>query len=134
MVNRESGATLVLALAALAVVGLCVMVVAGQVQAQQAKARYDQRSAVLGALSDAAFAETLALLSADVDSVGVAERPFGGGLISSGVLPVGEHGRRVVAAATFRGWTATISADVDVTAGPAILRLRRWQAPTGSEG
>lgn len=132
--KRERGAALVLALVALTIVGLCVMVTAGQVQAQQAKARYDARSAVLAALSDAAFAETLAQLSVDVDSNGVAERAFGGGVIASGVEPSGEHGRRVIATATYRGWSATIDADIDVSTGPTILRLRRAQAPIRAAG
>ena len=127
--NRESGATLVLALGALAVVGLCVVVVAGQVQTQQLQARYDRRGAVLGTLSDAAFAETLAMLSVDVEALGVAERSFGGGSISSAVVPIGEYRRRVVASATYRGWTATIVAEVDVSSGPAIIRLQRSQSP-----
>lgn len=117
-----------LALAALAILGLCVAVVVGQVQSLQLQARHDRRSTVLGTLSDAAFAETLALLSLDVDAVGVAERAFGGGTIASGILPMGEHRRRVVASAAYRGWTATIDAEVDVTSGPVIVRLRRSQA------
>jgi hypothetical protein len=129
MVNRQSGSALVLALAALAVVGLCVLVVAGQVQNQQAAARYDHRNAALGALSDAAFAESLALLSVDDGSSGVAPRELGGGTISSTVVVISEHRRRVVATASFRGWTATIEAEVDVATGPVILRVRRSQAP-----
>ena len=129
--SRESGSALLLALVALTVIALCVMVAASQVQVLQMKGRYDERNAILGALSDAAFAETLALLSADQTSVGFAERGFGGGTISSGVLPVGEFGRRVTAVATYRGWSATIVAEVDVTAGPVVVRLTRSQGPSG---
>lgn len=129
MVNRQQGSALVLALAALAVVGLCILVVAGQVRNQQAAARYDHRNAVLGALSDAAFAETLALLSVDSNSRGVASRGLGGGVISSSVDELSEHRRRVMALASFRGWTATIEAEVDIATGPVILWVRRSQAP-----
>jgi len=119
----------VLALAALTVVAGGVLIVASQMQASQITVRHDFRSAVLDSLADAAFAEALAGLSLDPNFAGYPTYSFGDGVIASAVGPAGETSRSVIATARFQGWTAQISAEVDVTAGPRIVRLHRSQGP-----
>lgn len=127
--TRESGSALLVALAALVVVGLAVLMVASQLEAYQVSLRHDYRRAVLDALSDAAFADSLARLAADPAYQGAAPRSFSSGIISSVVEPAGPTSRRVVASAQFLGWVATIDSEVDVTAGPRIVRVTRTERP-----
>jgi hypothetical protein len=89
--------------------------------------RHDFRSSVLGALADAAFAEALAGLSLDPNFVGYPSHQYGKGVIASAVGPAGETSKSVIATAKFQGWTAQISAEVDITGAPRIVRLRRSQ-------
>ena len=129
VVSRQSGAALVMALVALTVVLGVVLVVASQLQGLQAGARHDARSAVLASLADAAFAEALARLSEDPGFTGAPARRFGAGEIASAVGVSEDGARAVTATASYQGWTEIIVAEVDLTAGPRILRLTRSQPP-----
>lgn len=131
--TRQSGSALVLALGALVVVAAAVLLMASQLESQQAAVRHDTRHLVLGTLADAAFAEALALLADDPGFVGAPARSFDRGTIASTVVPVGETSRQVVALASYQGWFATIEAEVDVAAGPRIVRLHRTQRPARGE-
>jgi hypothetical protein len=129
MVTRERGAGLVLALAALTVVAGAVLLVASHLQASQLTLRHDHRSAVLDTLTDAAFAEALAGLSLDPNFIGLPSHAYGQGVIASAVGPAGETSRSVIATARYQGWTGRISAEVDVSTGPLVMRLYRSQSP-----
>ncbi len=117
-----------MALVALTIVASVVLVVASQLQGLQISARHDARSAILSTLVDAAFAEALAHLSDDTNFTGSAARNFGRGEIASVVSPAGETSRFVSATASYQGWTAHIDAEVDITIGPRVIRLRRSEA------
>lgn len=123
--NRQSGVALIMALVALTIVAGVVLIVASQLQGLQISARHDARSAILASLADAAFAEALAHLSDDPNFTGMASRSYGRGKISSVVSPAGATSRSVSATAHFQGWTARIDAEVDVSTGPRVIRLRR---------
>ena len=123
--NRQSGVALIMALVALTIVAGVVLIVASQLQGLQISARHDARSAILASLADAAFAEALAHLSDDPNFAGMAARSYGRGKIASVVSPAGATSRAVSATAGFQGWTARIDAEVDVTTGPRVIRLRR---------
>jgi hypothetical protein len=125
VVKRDSGAALVLAVAALAIVAGTVLIVASQMQASQITVRHDFRSTVLDSLADAALAEALAGLSLDPSFTGLPSHLYGHGEIGSAVGPAGETSRMVTATARFQRWTATISAEVDITGAPRIMRLER---------
>lgn len=127
--KSQSGAALVLALAALVVVAVCVVFVAAELEGDQVAARHDLRHAVLDALSDAAFAEALAQLAVDPAFEGRGPRQFGQGMILSQVTPVGPTSRHVVASSEFQGWVATIGSEVDISAGARVLRVWRTVRP-----
>lgn len=125
MTGRESGSALLVALAALAVTATGVMVVALQLDASSVAARHDGRRAVLDALVDAAFAEALAELASDPSFQGRSRRPFGQGAIESSARPSGPDARSVVAAAWYRGWIASIEAEVRVGEDTRVEKARR---------
>lgn len=127
MNRSESGSALVIALAALAVVATAVMIIALHIEATQLAARHDSRRAVLDALVDAAFAEALAELAADPTFRGRGLHPFAHGGIESSVRPNGPDSRSVVATASYRGWVASIAAEVELGDGPRVVWARRTQ-------
>lgn len=127
--KNQSGAALVLALAALVVVALAVLWVAAQLDGHQVSFRHEYRHAVLDSLADAAFAEALARLSADTSYQGSSLRSFGHGTIGTEVTPAGPRSRRVLATAEFQGWVTTIDSEVDITAGPRVVHVRRAVLP-----
>ena len=126
--NRQSGVALIMALVALTIVAGVVLVVASQLHGLQISSRHDARGAILASLVDAAFAEALAHLADDPNFVGMAARRYGRGEIASAVSPAGQTSRAVSATARFQGWTARIDAEVDITTGPRVIRLRRSEA------
>jgi hypothetical protein len=125
VVKAETGSALVLALVTLLVIVATVLIVASYLDGLFLARRLDERTVRLGALSDSAFAETLARLSDDKYFAGVEERPFGGGQIGSSVTE--ESSNRVVVKAWGRraGWRGEITAEVLVGRPPRVLSWRR---------
>jgi hypothetical protein len=127
--TREDGVALVLVLLALTVVVASVLLVASMVDDRRIPTSYEYRSVMLRALSDAALAESLALLSTDPSFVGVAERPFGGGDITSTVTTTPVGTRMVVSVGSFDGWQSVLTAEVTLEeSGPRVLRVSRHQS------
>lgn len=134
MVNshRQSGVALLWALLATTIVAGSVLLVASAVESRQPPDRYDQRSVVLIALSDAAMAETLAALDSDPSYSGIQERSFGGGRISSSVGATQFGLRLVTATGEYLGWRSEVRAEVTMEPGPRIVRIdRRRVLPSG---
>jgi hypothetical protein len=126
--RSQAGVALVLALVALSVVVASVLLVASMIDDRRIPTSYEYRSVVLRALSDAALAESLALLSTDPSFVGIAERPFGGGGITSSVATTPVGTRMVVSVSSFDGWRSVLTAEVALEeSGPRVLRVSRHQ-------
>ncbi len=124
----ESGVALLWALLATTAVAGSVLLVAGIVASRQPASRYDYRSVVLTALSDAAMAETLARLATDPAFSGIDARRFGAGTISSSVSVTPFGLRLVTAVGEFQGWQSVVRAEVALEPGPRLVRITRFQA------
>jgi hypothetical protein len=129
MGGPESGVALLWALLATAAVAGSVLLVASIVASRQPASRYDHRSVVLTALSDAAMAETLARLAVDPASSGIDARRFDAGTISSSVSVTPFGLRLVTAVGEFQGWQSVIRAEVAMEPGPRLVSITRVQAP-----
>jgi hypothetical protein len=125
----ESGVALVLALVALIVVVASVLLVASLIDERRIPTNYEYRSLVLTALADAALAESLAQLSQDPNFIGIDERSFGGGEITSTVTTTPLGTRQVMSVGEFDGWRAVLNAEVALDeSGPRILRVSSHQS------
>jgi hypothetical protein len=127
---RESGAALVLALGAVALVLASVLLVARLLDTRQIASSYEQRSIVLTALSDAALAETLAKLSEEPNYTGIGDRDFGSGTIRSRVTTTPRGRKDVTAIGEYGGWQSIIAAEVyleEETGRPRVAKARRTQ-------
>lgn len=127
--GRESGAALILAVVALAIVAFMVVVVAASLQPRMTSHAHLERTVRLTALADAAMAQTLAELAVDRHDGGVRETAAGDGVFSSTARQVGLHEVEVVAVGRSRGWRAVVIARVDVEHGPRVIRWQRSQSP-----
>lgn len=126
----DRGSALVFALAALTLVALTIAAVAAEIRSRGAGVVLEERSVRAVALADFAMAETLAELAEKGRSFpGVAERVVPGGTVASSVRPLGEWEAEVVAVGTRDDWQATITARVNLMAGPRVLWWQRSQGP-----
>jgi hypothetical protein len=127
--SRERGFSLVVAIAVVAGIGLAVLVVAQELQTRFDAFRLDERQVTLTALSDAALAATLARLSVDPDSRGIAPRALGPGTIASRVERVSPTERRVRALAQAGRFEARL--DATVLLSELNPRVVAWQRRFG---
>jgi hypothetical protein len=98
------------------------------IDARQISSSYEQRSIILAALADAAFAETLANLSENSTFAGVQARDFPNGRISSRVSPAPSGGKTVMAVGERGRWREVIVARVSLDPGtrrPRVVRMNR---------
>jgi hypothetical protein len=126
---RETGAALIFAIVALAVVALMVALVAASIRPRITSHEHLERTVRLTALVDGAMAATLAELAVDPAFAGLGERPLGDGLMSSSTRQIGLHEVEVVAFGATRGWRATVVARVDLEHAPRVVEWRRFQSP-----
>ena len=130
----ERGSALVFALAALTLVALTIAAVAAEIRSRGAGVVLEERSVRAVSLADFAMAETLSELAARGRGFpGVAERAVPGGAIASRVRPLGEWEAEVVAVGTRNDWQATITARVNLMAGPRVLWWQRSQGPAAEQ-
>lgn len=128
--NGERGVALVFALAALTLVAISIGAVVGELQSRGAGVALEERSVRVTALSDAAVAESLAEM-ADRGStfLGIPERRFSGGYISSTVRPMGEWEAEIIAVGRDDLWQMTVRLRVSLQGGPRVVWLERRQHP-----
>jgi hypothetical protein len=126
--TKESGVALLWALLATTAVAGSVLLVAAVVASRQPSSRYDYRSVVLTALSDAAVAETLAELDADPAFPGIEARTFGAGRISSTVATTPFGLRLVSAVGEYQGWQSVVRVEVAMEPGPRVVTIERRRA------
>lgn len=124
--RRERGFALLPAIVAVVLIGIAGEGLHRLISDRLDALREDTRRASLRALNDAAVASTLARLAADPTLRGVPAIRFGGGAISSEVVPVGPGRLRVDARADFDGRTLVAHVVVEMgPAGPQALSFRR---------
>ena len=128
--TSEKGTALIFALAALTLIAITIGAVTAELQSRGAGVVLEERAVRVTALSDAAMAETLAELAKNgVTFLGVTERPFEGGAISSSVRPLGAWEVEVVAIGRRNDWQAVVTARVWVKDGARVLWWQRTQGP-----
>ena len=121
----QQGHGLLLALVVLVLMMTALGLLASSMRMSMWEVQRELRTVSLVALTDAAMAETLAYLAVDDGFVGVQERPFGNGLISSEVLPLGSDKVEILARATYGGRRRAMRAEVQLTpSGPRVLGLK----------
>lgn len=135
----ESGHVLAVVLLATLLLGAGLAIVAARATADRRALAADEERVVLGALADAAVAETLAALAARLRAPGVAPRPFGGGTHESTVTH--HRGRRftITAVARYRGRALAVEVEGRMARhGPVTDGWRRVPVPDpradGAEG
>ena len=135
MVSRsERGSALIIAIATLAMVALAVAAASSLIGSRADSVRLTSRDVRVGALVDAAMAETLARLASDDEFDGFPTRPFGAGAIAATVDRSHAPQVRVVAVGTLGEWRGEIEAEVLVPIGgmPVVDRWTRRFALTAS--
>jgi hypothetical protein len=123
-----SGFALLIALFVVFLTGVALSLLALSLAVRLRIAREEARGTALGALCDAAVAETLAAVA--IGQVGgIGEHPFGSGSIGSRVQTLGAMHYRVTATAHFGGKARSVLADVvrDVQG----TRVVHWQRLPG---
>jgi type II secretory pathway pseudopilin PulG len=125
--RRQRGFALLTALVVLLLIAEAAALIGGSLAVRMRVAREDAERVELETLGDAAVADALARLSADVNFSGSAERPFGPGVIWSEVTPEGVGHWRVDAGAAFQGLRRTSVARVMATVSG--LRVVSWEPP-----
>lgn len=124
--RTQRGHALVMALVVLLLVSMAVALVSTALASDLRGVRHELRSLRLTALTDAALAEALAELARDSGFEGSPEHPFGGGVLSSQVVPLGEDLWWVTAEASHGGLERRVRVEVRKTVdGYAISRWRR---------
>ena len=124
--TRQQGHGLLLALVVLVVTMSALALLAASLSADLWEVRREIRTVNLVALTDAVMAETLAHLAVDERFTGVAERPFGDGLIASEVSSLGSRTVEVLARAAYGGRERTMRGEVQlILAGPRVVRWER---------
>lgn len=117
------------ALLVLVLVGAAASFVAASLSLRLRVTRQESIRIRLTALSDAALAETLALLAQNINYSGSPEYNFGRGTIASDVTTLqsgSEPTVEIIAAAKFAGRTKRVRAVAKLTAGgPVVLSWRR---------
>lgn len=137
MVRRrgESGQALVLALAAVLVLGAALALVAGSLVSRMQRLRVETRDTALLALADAAVAETLANLAGRPSAGGLDPHAFGGGSIESEVSHGAGGAFRVVASASYRGGALRVEVrGLSTDEGPRVTSWRRLPARPDAGG
>jgi hypothetical protein len=126
---------LLLALVAVFVVAAVVLLLATWLQIRCDVYRVERRAVELSALADAAMAETMARLAVDRHFPGVAERPFGDGLIASTVDRLGPLSARLRASGRLGGWVEVIDAEVNLgSPGPRVVSWQRSRRQGTGDG
>ncbi len=126
----ERGVALVFALAALTLVAITLAAVVGELRSRGAGVVIEERAVRVTALSDASVAETLAGLAKYGSTyLGITERRFAGGYISSTVRPMGEWEAEVVAIGRDDNWQMTVRLRVTLQGGPRVVWWERTQHP-----
>jgi hypothetical protein len=111
--SRESGHALLLALIVIVLVGVAGAVLTITLGLHLQMARDETQHIQLVAMSDAAVAESLALLAASPGFGGVTTRDFGPGQIESTIQTINASRRRIIATATLTsGRELRVAADV----------------------
>lgn len=129
--RREQGYALLTALLVIFLLSTALALLGASLQLRMRLVREEGKTVILGALSDAAVAESLASLAQSASFTGSAEHDFGGGRISSKVTPLGGFGLYdVVASASFGGRKRVVQAEVYREPGRA--RMRWWRRLPGS--
>jgi hypothetical protein len=124
----ESGVALLWALLATTAVAASLLLVAAVVASRQPSGQYDYRSVVLTALSDAAMAETLAELDSDPGFLGIEERQFGAGRVSSSVSATPFGLRLVTAVGEYQGWRSVVRAEIAIDPVARVIKVDRRMA------
>ena len=129
MSHRTKGYSLMAALIVLVLVGAAASFVAASLSLRLRVTRQDSVRIRLTALSDAALAETLALLAQNINFSGSDEYDFGRGTIGSDVTTLesgSEPTVEIIAVARFGGRTKRVRVVAKLTAsGPVVLSWRR---------
>ncbi len=121
----QQGHGLILALVVVVVMMTALGLLASSMRLRMQEVQRELRTVSLIALTDAAMAETLAWLADDDRFDGVQEHPFGEGLISSEVRPLGPRSVEILARASYGGKRRALRAEVQLTrSGPLVLGLR----------
>ena len=127
--RRESGVALLMALLVLFLLAIALSLLATSLQIRMRLAREDAESVILGGLSDAAVAESLAHLAESAYYSGSSLHTFGDGQIGSEVTTVSPGVYNVVATATYANRKRAVQ--VLVVRTPGYARVARWRRLTG---
>lgn len=114
MSRTASGHALFVTLIVLALIALAVGLLAANYGFQARLVSQEARRIHLGALADAAVAESLANLADSSMFTGIAPRDFGGGVIRSHVEGLPGGNKQIVATATYRGWIRRLRIEVRI--------------------
>ena len=126
----ERGVALVFALAALTLVAISIGAVIGELQSRGAGVAIEERSVRVTALSDASVAETLAEIAEHGSAfLGISEKRFAGGYISSSVRHLGNWEAEIIAMGRDDLWQMTVRLRVTLQGGPRVVWFERTQQP-----
>jgi hypothetical protein len=136
--RRERGYALLATVLVVFLLSIALALLGASLQLRMRLVREDGKTVILGALSDAALAETLAKLAQSASYSGSPEHELGGGRIGSRVKLLDAGIYDVVATATFGGRSRVVQAEVVREPGKARVRFWRRLAvpplPQGEEG
>jgi len=125
----QSGYALLMALLVLFLLAIALSLLATSLQIRMRLAREDAESVILGGLSDAAVAESVANLAQSAYYSGSPEHDFGDGRIGSEVTPVSPGVFSVVATAKYASRKRVVQAVV--LRAPGFARVQQWRRVTG---
>ena len=128
--SRERGYALLAALVVILLVSISLAILATALQIRMRLVRQETEALHLGALSDAALAETLYNLTYNTEHLGSPERAFGPGRIFSWVQQLGPGTYRVRATGIYAGKRRTVEAIV--VRGDRGARVVQWRRLHGS--
>ncbi len=114
MIRTAAGHALFVTMIVLLLVASAVGLVASHYGLQARIVSQEARRIHLTALTDAAVAESLARLDETSGYDGIPRREFGGGTITSRIDPMSGDRRKILASATYRGWTRTVRVQVRI--------------------
>jgi hypothetical protein len=118
-----------MALLVLFLLAIALSLLAASLQIRMRLAREDAESVILGGLSDAAVAESLANLAQSSYYSGSPLHAFGDGKIGSEVTPVSPGVYKVLATATYASRKRVVQATV--LRSPGHARVQQWRRVTG---